>query len=388
MSDKITIEGLHYAKGMPVRLVIANGVISDITEIDSAKRNFIAPGFIDNQVNGYVGVDFSGDDLNHDDIEKVTHALWRQGVTSYLPTLITNSRENLLRNFSIVSSLPDDSFYEDSIVGYHLEGPFISTETGFFGCHPLEHVRKPDWKEFELFNEAARGKIRQVTLAPEREGALEFIRQCVEHQIVVALGHTNASAERIREAVAAGASLSTHLGNGCANLIHRHFNPLWPQLDMDNLTVTMIADGHHLPPEMMRVIYKVKGPDKLVLTSDMSFPAGMKPGRYFFGGGEVELKPNGRLESVSHNCLAGASFPIGTGVENMMKMVNCSLRQAIDMASANPARIYGLSDRGELAVGKRADIVVFELRDKQIQINETYLKGRKVYDRKQEINPA
>jgi N-acetylglucosamine-6-phosphate deacetylase len=339
-------------------------------------------------VNGYIGIDFSSDQLGHDGIEKVTRALWAQGVTSYLPTLITNRHESLLRNFSILSSFPGDSIYADSIIGYHLEGPYISAETGFYGCHPLEHVRKPDWNEFRLYNEAARGKIRQITLAPELDGALEFIRQCVDQKIVVALGHTNASAERIREAVKAGASISTHLGNGCANLIHRHFNPLWPQLDMDNLTVTMIADGHHLPPEMMRVIFKVKGPDKLILTSDMSFPAGMKPGRYYFGGGEVELKPNGRLESVSNNCLAGASFPIGTGVENMMTIVNCSLSQAIDMASGNPARIYDLSDRGELAIGKRADIVVLELRDKRIQINETYVKGRKVYDRKTETNPV
>jgi N-acetylglucosamine-6-phosphate deacetylase len=386
MEERVVIEGLHYSNQVPVRVVARDGLISDIIEIDTPLKNFIAPGFIDNQVNGYMGVDFSGDDLDHDRIEKITSALWREGVTSYLPTLITNSRENLVKNFRILSTIPTDSYAADSIIGYHLEGPYLSPEPGFFGCHPLSHIRNPDWNEFLLFNDAAGEKIKQVTLAPELDGALEFIRQCADRKIVVALGHTNARAERIREAVSTGASLSTHLGNGCANLIHRHFNPLWPQLDMDNLTVTMIADGHHLPPEMMRVIFKVKGPDRLILTSDMSFPAGMKPGKYFFGGGEVELKPDGRLESVSNNCLAGASFSIRTGVENMMTVVNCSLNHAIDMASRNPAKIFQLSDRGALRVGMRADIILFDLEGTQMKINATYLKGQKVFDRETETN--
>jgi len=373
------IEGIHYATGMPVQLSMAGGIIAEITEIPFCETELIiAPGLIDNQVNGYLGVDFSGDSLDTEGIARVTEALWQQGVTSYLPTLITNSHENLKRNFKVFSEIKEDSLHSKSIIGYHLEGPYISAEPGFVGCHPKHFVRKPDLNEFLEYQDIANGKIVQVTLAPEMDDAIDFIKHCVDNGVVVSLGHTNASFERFKTAAKAGASLSTHLGNGCANLLHRHSNPIWSQLDLDALTPTIIADGHHLPQELIRVIYKVKGKDDLILTSDMAAPAGLKPGNYFFGGAEVALKESGRLESVSNNCLAGASFSLKIGVENMMSFVGCSLSEAINMASWNPARVYGLSDRGVLEVGKRADIILFQAKDGLIDIQETYMEGQQV----------
>ncbi|MDA0194237.1 MAG: N-acetylglucosamine-6-phosphate deacetylase [Bacteroidetes bacterium] len=372
------IEGIHYSTGKPIQLSMQGGMITEIIEIPSCKtENIIAPGLIDNQVNGYLGIDFSGDSLDTEGIEKVTKALWQQGVTSYLPTLITNSHESLKRNFKIFSELTDDSLFTKSIIGYHLEGPYISPEPGFVGCHPMEHVRKPDWDEFQELQKAASGRIVQVTLAPEMEGSLGFIQHCVNSGIVVSLGHTNAGFDIIKAAVEAGASLSTHLGNGCANLIHRHNNPIWPQLDCDDLTPSVIADGHHLPPELIRTIFKVKGKDNLILTSDVAPPAGMRPGKYFFAGSDVELKKNGRLESISNNCLAGASFSLKAGVENMVKFVGCTLSEAIDMASKNPARVYGFTDRGVIEKGKRADIILIQ-NDHHIHIKETYVLGENV----------
>ena len=193
------------------------------------------------------------------------------------------------------------------------------------------------------------------------------------------MGHTNASADQIDQAVENGARLSTHLGNGCANFIHRHKNPIWPQLANDRLATSVIADGQHLLPEEIRVFYKVKGPENIILTSDVIYLAGMGPGRYTFLESEVILTEEGMLLNPELNCLAGASFPLKKGVETMMNFTGCSLTNAINMASGNVARIYGLNDRGKLAPGKRADIILFEKERNELKVIKTFLKGELVY---------
>jgi len=379
-----SIEGTHYATGNPVRIEIINGRIGNIAEIKELENNnsslFIAPGLIDNQINGYANVDFSGNNFSAGDIVEATRAIWREGVTSFLPTLISNSSENLIKNFRILDeALRKNEVLRDSIPGFHLEGPYISSEEGFRGCHPVQHLRKPSWDEFSSFQKASGERIIQVTIAPELEGAMEFIRLCTKNGIVVAIGHTNASSEQIRNAVENGAKLSTHLGNGCANLIHRHRNPIWPQLANDHLTPSIIADGHHLLPDEIKVFYKVKGYDNLILTSDVMYLAGMAPGKYLFLESEVILKADGMLLNAEQNCLAGASFPLKKGVENMMNFTGCSLPKAINMASGNVARIYSLYDRGILATGNRADLILFVRDGNQLQIKKTYLNGNLVY---------
>jgi N-acetylglucosamine-6-phosphate deacetylase len=379
-----TIEGFHYVTGNPVRIGIIDGHIGNIIEtagLEDEKSNlFVAPGLIDNQINGYANVDFSGSSLCAGDVIYATKAIWRDGVTSFLPTLISNSHENLIKNFRILDeALRKDELLRESIPGFHLEGPYLSPEEGYRGCHPVQHIRKPSWKEFTGYQKAAGGRIIQVTIAPELEGAMEFIRLCTHDGIVVGMGHTNASAEQIRHAVENGVRLSTHLGNGCANLIHRHNNPIWPQLANDQLTPSIIADGHHLLPEEIRVFYKVKGPDNIILTSDVIYLAGMAPGKYSFLESEVILTEEGMLLNAELNCLAGASFPLKKGVENMMNFTGCSLTKAINMASGNVARIYSLNDRGILAPGKRADLILFERESNQLLIKKTWLNGILVY---------
>jgi N-acetylglucosamine-6-phosphate deacetylase len=380
----LVIEGIHYATENPVRIEVIDGIIRNIREIaglEAENRNlYVAPGLIDNQINGYTNVDFSGKYLSAEDVIKAADGIWRDGVTSFLPTLITNSDKNLLENFKIHSdALKDNELLRESIPGFHLEGPYLSTEEGYRGCHPVQYLRKPSWKEFTGYQKAAGGRIIQVTIAPELEGAMEFIRLCSLDGIVVAMGHTNASAEQISLAVENGVKLSTHLGNGCANFIHRHKNPIWPQLANDNLLPSIIADGHHLLPEEIKVIYKVKGPDNIILTSDVIHLAGMPPGKYSFLESEVVLTEGGMLLNEKMNCLAGASFPLKKGVENMMNFTGCSLESAINMASGNVARIYDLDDRGTMVPGKRADLILFEVEGNQLNIKRTYLNGNQVY---------
>jgi N-acetylglucosamine-6-phosphate deacetylase len=378
------IEGIHYATGNPVRVEISGGNIRNVTEISGLKDEnrilYIAPGLIDNQINGYANIDFSGNSLIQGDIIKAAKAVWKEGVTTFLPTLISNSHEKLIKNFNILGeALQNNEQLRESVPGFHLEGPYISPEEGFRGCHPVQHIRKPSWEEFTEYQKASGGRIIQVTIAPELDGATEFIKLCTQNGIIVAIGHTNASAEVINNAVENGVRLTTHLGNGCANLIHRHRNPIWPQLANDLLTPSIIADGQHLLPEEIRVFYKVKGPDNIILTSDVVYLAGMAPGKYTFMESEVILTTEGMLLNAKENCLAGASFPLKKGVENMMNFTGCSVTRAIDMASAIVARFYGFNDRGTLAPGKRADIILFERDGNQIHIERTWLKGNLVY---------
>jgi N-acetylglucosamine-6-phosphate deacetylase len=381
------IEGIHYETGKPVQIKIENGKIAGIKSINKLKddRNkiYIAPGFFDNQVNGFAGVSFAfgESDLTKEGIEKATSELWKKGVTTYLPTLTTNSQEVLVRNFGILASSIDDEKLRGSIPGFHLEGPYINPEDGYRGAHPKKYVRLPNWDEFMEMYKAADGNILQITVAPEMEGAQDFIKKCNEKGIVVAVGHHNASKEQLDLAVINGARTSTHLGNGCANMINRHVNPLWPQLANDDLMISIICDGFHLLPEEIKVFYKTKGVDKTIITSDVTSYAALEPGQYKTETGEtIELTKEGKLFYPAQNVLYGSASPITKGVGHVMEVTGCSLADAIQMASTNPAKLYGLTDRGTLEVGKRADLVLFTLENFEVNVQKTYVEGEKVFE--------
>jgi N-acetylglucosamine-6-phosphate deacetylase len=206
------IEGIHYETGLPVRIEFHDGLIESIQEISDLKIKeaglYVAPGLIDNQINGYAGVDFSGDNLTSNDVISAATEIWKEGVTTFLPTVLTNSHENLIKNFGILRQATKvDERISSSIPGFHLEGPYISPEEGYRGCHPLSHIRKPSMPEFDAYQQAAGGKIIQITIAPEIQGAMEFIRASFKAGIRVGIGHSNASARQIAEAAENGARL-------------------------------------------------------------------------------------------------------------------------------------------------------------------------------------
>lgn len=380
------IEGLSYLDGKPISVEIRNGKIVSITNIDKLapenKNNYVAPGLIDNQVNGFKGVTFGfgGGELNLEGVTVATKALWERGVTTYLPTLVTNDHEVLLKNFSILAEAKEDKALLGSIPGFHLEGPYISPIDGYRGAHSLKYVRKPNWDEFMEYYKASKENILTITVAPEIEGAMEFIKKCADKGIVVSLGHHNGNAEQINEAVENGAQTCTHLGNGCANMINRHDNPLWPQLANDELMISIICDGFHLRPEEIKVFTQAKGYNKTIITSDVTKFAGLEPGIYKnMVGDDLELTVDGKVQYPAQKVLAGSASAIDKGVGHVMKVTGCSLAEAIQMASTNSAKLYGLSDRGVLEVGKRADVVVFSMDDFKMNIKKTYVKGELVY---------
>ncbi len=378
---------LFYADGKPIIIEIKDGKIHKLIrnpEEDNKSKGaiYVAPGFIDHQVNGYLSHSFVGDDLDAKKVKKITEGLWKNGVTTYLPTLTTESNEVLLRNFKILNKiLLENESFGQSIPGFHLEGPYISPVNGFRGAHNLEYVRNPDWHEFEAWHNASGGRIIEVTIAPELEGAMNFIKECIKNNIKVALGHTNASTEQINQAVDLGATISTHLGNGCANTIHRHHNPIWSQLAEDRLFASIIVDGFHLTKEQVQTFYKAKRANKIILVSDITRWAGMSPGTYSDFDQEVVVTKEGAIMMPSENVLAGASLLIHRGIENVIEFTDCTLKEAIDMSTKNPATALGFNDRGEIAVGKRADLVYFKFDSGKLEVIKTIVGGKVVYDK-------
>lgn len=377
------IQANHYITNQPTKIVLENGKIKKINQLVEDKLTsdlYVAPGLIDIQINGFVGIDFSGPDLTVDGVKETTRALWKAGVTSYFPTIISSDIDLIKKNFKVLAKARKDPEIAASIPGFHLEGPYISPVAGFRGAHLEKFIKLPEWEEFQEIQEAAEGGIILITVAPEIEGAIPFIRKCVESGVTVSLGHHNGTTEQIHMAVEAGARLVTHLGNGCANEINRHNNPIWPQLSEDSLTITIIADGFHLNREEVRSFYKVKGNERTILVSDALDLAGLEPGEYVRGERTLLLTPD-VVKLPTENVLAGAASPISKCLNVMMDYTNCNLGEAIKMASTNPAQMFRLSEIGTLKEGKIADFILFKMEEGIIEIIQTYKEGQLVYSK-------
>jgi len=380
-NDTLTVKGRFYLDGEMISIGISGGMIVMIDRpLQESKSSdlYVAPGLIDMQINGFNGVDFSDQHLTLQNLREAISALWKAGVTTFLPTVTTNDTESLKRSFSILAGALNDKEIGKSIPGFHLEGPYISPLPGYRGAHLEKYIRLPDWNEFLALQNAANNGIRLITLAPEMPGAISFISKCAATGVVVSLGHHNGSAQIIKQAVDAGATMSTHLGNGCANLIDRHNNPLWPQLAEGRLTVTLIADGYHLNKEEVQCFYNMKGVERTILVSDALDLAGLPPGEYIRGERVVVLTP-GVVKYPAENVLAGAASPVTKGISNIMRFTQCSLGYAVRMASTNAASSLGLHNIGEIKQGKRADLILFTMENGEMVIQKTILAGKIVY---------
>jgi N-acetylglucosamine-6-phosphate deacetylase len=266
--------------------------------------------------------------------------------------------------------------------GFHVEGPHISPDDGPRGAHPRRWVRKPDVDEFHRWQEAAGGHVRLVTVAPEWPESPGYIEALTDAGVVISIGHTNATGKQIGDAVSAGATMSTHLGNGAHQILQRHPNYIWEQLAEDRLTASFIVDGIHLPAAFLKPALRAKGIARSVLVTDASSPAGAKPGRYTLGEQEVDLTPDNRVVLAGQDKLAGSALRMDRGVENLMKLTGMSLADAVTMATANPARAGGVPNRSNgLTAGDRADFIQFRFdpATRGIEVVATYVSGRRVY---------
>jgi N-acetylglucosamine-6-phosphate deacetylase len=354
----------HYATGQPVDVITAAGSILALEPPAAAapdlSAEWVAPALFDLQVNGCDGHSFNSERLTIDSVRHVVAVCRRHGLGGLCPTLVTNSFDALAHGLATLHrACESDADVARSVPGIHLEGPYICPDDGPRGAHPRCHVRPPDWDEFRRLQDAAGGRIRLVTLAPEQPGALPFIERLTGAGVVVALGHTAARGECIREAVRAGARLSTHLGNGSHALLPRHPNYIWDQLAEDGLWASLICDGHHLPPSVVRCVVRVKTPARTVLTCDASSLAGLPPGRYCEWGQDFEVHPAGKVVVSGTSFLAGSWAFTDLCVGNVVRFAGVSLADAVDMAGARPRELLGLPPR-RLEPGAPAELVLFD----------------------------
>ena len=364
---------------IPVEITIADDRVQSVREVTAADSNIqIAPAPIDIQVNGFAGFDLNTATVTSADVCAMVRALWRVGTGFLCPTVVTGSFDGICNSFrAIVEACKTDALVAHSVLGIHLEGPYISAEDGPRGAHPLEHVRDPDWDEFQRWQAIAEGQISIVTLAPEKKNAIPFIEKLVANGVVVALGHTNASAGDIRAAIDAGAKLSTHLGNGAHALIRRHPNYIWEQLGADELWASLIVDGHHLPPSVAKSMVRAKTLDRCILVSDAVALAGMEPGIYAFAGKSVELTAERCVRLVGTEYLAGSAIALARGIENSVRFAGISLKEAVSLATLHPMRLLD----AKAHVESETNLILFEWDATQFSINliATIVGGKLVY---------
>jgi len=341
---------------------------------------FLAPGMIDIQVNGFGGTDLESPKLTPEGVAAVMKAQWPFGVTQFLATIVTGSTERICHGLrAIADAVETFPQVRAAVPGIHLEGPYFCPDEGPRGAHPLEHVRKPAWPEFENFQEAARGMITMVTLAPEVEGAIPFIERLASEGIIPAIGHTNARESDIDAAIKAGANISTHLGNGSHNLLPRHANYIQAQMARDELWASLIADGHHLPPFFVKNLVRAKQVQRCILTTDAMSAAGAPPGRYSVGQFEVVVGPDRLVRHPVSACLAGSAATLDDCVSNVVRWAGIPLADGLAMATTHPAKLLGLKSAG-IEAGKAANLVLFRWNG-GMQVTHTILNGELVYQR-------
>lgn len=355
-------QALSPVTGHPVAISVVDSRISTI--VPSACNTdglWVAPGFVDLQVNGFAGVDYNSPETSIEEIGCSIDAQRTTGVTRLYPTVITGSNTNIRKSLTNLARAKGELSNGASIAGLHLEGPWISPHDGPRGAHPIEHVRAASIAEFEDFQGSAEDQIRLVTIAPEVEGALTLIEYLSDQGVVVSLGHTGANAEEIHAAVDAGATMSTHLGNAAYAMMGHNSNHIIEQMACDQLYAGFIVDGIHLPPSFVKVAIRAKTPEKSILVTDAVAPAGCDPGAYRLGHLEVQLSDDGSVRLVESGRLAGSALRMDYALNNLMRFSGLSLAKALATATVNPARAMGLEGRQEFLVsGELADLVLFQ----------------------------
>lgn len=379
----VVVDGIDPRTGKGMAIEIADGMIAAIRPAQIRNTTYLSAGLIDLQINGFRGLDLNAGAVTPGILLSLCEELLSVGVTTWLPTIITASEASILQALeAIARSRNDHRLVAEMVPGVHVEGPSISEKDGPRGAHPLAHVRPPSIAEFERWQQASGNLVSMVTLAPEHTGSLDYIRTLTARGVLIALGHTAAAPEEVHAAAEAGATLSTHLGNGASSMLPRHPNFIWAQLANDRLTASFIADGWHLPADTFKSMLRAKGMERAILVSDTVALAGMPAGLYQQPvGGSVEVSPEGRIGVAGTPYLAGASLPLSANVAIAAGMAGMPLADALLLATRNPGRFVG--GRGRLEVGARADLIRFEWSqgDREIRVHETWVRGEKAFSK-------
>jgi len=330
---------------------------SGVSAIDFGK-NTIAPGYLDLHIHGSAGYDVMDDSVEA--LPAIERLIARHGVTSYFPTTVSAPMDATLRALERLATAIEkckregaDSEHRALPLGIHLEGPFISHVRR--GAHPLENLLAPTLALFERFWQAARGRIRMMTIAPELEGALEVIAEATRRGVCVSLGHSDADFAATERGIAAGARHATHTFNAMRPLDHRSPGILGAVLTDRRVSADIIADGVHLDPAIVKLFAKAKGAEQTVIITDAISATGMPDGRYRLGTFEVEVRDG---KCMTNGTLAGSVLTMDRAVQNLSRFAEWDLPLAVAAASRNPVRVARIANKGVLAVGGDADFVV------------------------------
>ena len=355
MSDG-EIHARHYATRQPICLRWREGRITHLEPSSSehAADRWVAPALFDLQVNGFGGIDFQQNNLEVDDLLLAAKRLRQAGCARILLTLITDEWLKLTARLRHLRELRSQSpELEAAIAGWHIEGPFLSSEPGFHGAHNPRWMLDPSPEHIRELRHITLNDPLLLTLAPERRGALEAISLAASLGIKLSLGHTNAPAETLRDAVRAGATGFTHLGNACPQQLDRHDNILWRVFENPGLTVGLIADRIHMSPALFRTVHRVLGPAAIYYTTDAMSAAGAPPGRYSIGPLELEVGEDQVVRQPGKSNFAGSALRPIDGVFRAAQMLDCPWQEVWDAFSGRPAQFMGLPL--ELRVGGKAD---------------------------------
>ncbi|WP_396953973.1 N-acetylglucosamine-6-phosphate deacetylase [Neobacillus niacini] len=346
-----------------------------VVELPSDYR--AVPGFIDVHIHGAAGADTM--DATKEALDTMATALPKEGTTSFLATTITqeaNQIEKALENAAnYIMNQPSQGKAE--VLGVHLEGPFVNPKMA--GAQPKQHIIEPDLPLFKKWQEMAGGNIKQVTIAPEQPGGLEMVRYLKENSVIASLGHTDATYEQVDQAIEAGANQVTHLYNQMRGLHHREPGVVGAAFLRDELKAELIVDGVHSRPETVKLAYQQKGSEGLILITDAMRAKCLKNGQYDLGGQEVTVKDGKAV--LADGTLAGSILKLGHGVKNIVAFAGCSLAEAVEMASVNPAKQLNMYDKkGSITPGKDADIVIL---DPDLEVTMTYCRGALAFNREE-----
>ncbi|MFC5631685.1 MULTISPECIES: N-acetylglucosamine-6-phosphate deacetylase [Streptococcus] len=332
----------------------------------------IAPGLVDTHIHGFAGADIM--DADPEGVLHMSEALLSTGVTSFLPTTLTSTFEQLEKAAASIASVAGTE-KGAKIQGIYFEGPYFTEE--YKGAQNPAYMADPQLTEFDAWQEAANGLIKKIALAPEREGVAEFVSAMKERGVTVALGHSNATYAQAKAAVEAGASVWVHVYNGMRGLSHRELGMVGSAYYIPNTYAEWICDGHHSVPEAGDILMKQKGYDHVALITDCMRAGGCPDGDYMLGEFPVIVE-NGTARLKSNGSLAGSILKLKDGLKNVVEWGLATPAEAIKMASLVPAKSVNIDDVcGQLTAGYAADFIVL---DKELNLVATYIDGEKRFE--------
>ena len=374
------IHAWHYATREAVRVHWKAGKILFIerSKCDAPRDQWIAPGLVDLQINGFAGVDFQQDNVSPAELERAARGLLQAGCTRFLLTLITDTWEKMLDRLQHYRKMRAQSpLLQSAVAGWHIEGPFLSDKPGFCGAHDRSLMMDPMPEHIHQLRKVAGDDLLLLTLDPERLQAIAAIALATSLGIKISLGHTNAQHKRLLQAIKAGATGFTHLGNGCPRELDRHDNILWRMFETKGLKVSLIPDAFHVSPPLFRLIHRVIGSDSIYYTTDAMAAAGAPPGRYTIGRLEVEVAEDGVVRQPGSPLFAGSALEPVRGSFRAAEMLDCPWQETWTRLSDTPAQLMGLPHG--LAVGQPATFCVLQVTPENwLESLHVYLNGEMI----------